>query len=101
MQSHIVAELRDIDNEGLVKIIGRGHVETVVSHDIVGTLVASSVARECAQPHCLTRVLDGIKGRLMVKCARQPGLADAYEMFLGFEVQCTDTPQALQSSPML
>ena len=59
MQSHIVAELRDIDNEGLVKIIGRGHVETVVSHDIVGTLVASSVACECAQPHCLTRVLDG------------------------------------------
>jgi len=26
-------------------------------------------------------------GRLMIKCARQPGLADAYEMFLGFEVR--------------
>jgi len=56
---HVVAELRDIDNEGLVQIVGKGLVETIVSHDIIG--------------------------RLMIKCARQKGLADAYEMFLGFE----------------
>ena len=54
-----MAELRDIDNEGLVQIVGKGLVETIVSHDIIG--------------------------RLMIKCARQKGLADAYEMFLGFE----------------
>ena len=26
----------DIDNQGLVEIVGRGMVETVVSHDVIG-----------------------------------------------------------------
>lgn len=58
-QGHVVAELRDIDNGGLVEIVGRSKVETIVSHDLIG--------------------------RLMIKCARQPGLAKAYDAFLGFE----------------
>lgn len=59
LRGHVVVEMRDIDNQGLVEIVGRGMVETLVTHDIIG--------------------------RLMVKCARQPGLAEVYEMFLGFE----------------
>ena len=38
----MVVELRDLDNEGLVKIIGRGVVETVVSHDIIGTALVDA-----------------------------------------------------------
>lgn len=59
LQGHVVAEVRDIDNEGLVDVTGRGWIETLVSHDIIG--------------------------RLMVNCARQPGLADVFELALGFE----------------
>lgn len=58
-RGHIVAEIRDIDNEGLVEIVGRGVVETIVSHDIIG--------------------------RLMVNCNYRRGLADAYESLLGFD----------------
>ena len=44
-RGHLVTEMRDLDNQGLVEIVGRGMVETLVGHDIIG--------------------------RLMVKCARQ------------------------------
>jgi len=56
---HIVAEMRDVDDEPLVRMVGGRHVETVVSHDIVG--------------------------RLMLMAVRQPGLASVYDAILGFE----------------
>jgi len=59
LSGHIVAELRDVDNESLVQMVGMGSVESVVSHDIVG--------------------------RLMLMAARQPGLASVYDAILGFE----------------
>jgi hypothetical protein len=59
LSGHIVAELRDVDNENLVQMVGMGSVETVVSHDIVG--------------------------RLMLMAVRQPGLARVYDHILGFE----------------
>jgi hypothetical protein len=59
INGHIVAEMRDVDNEALVQMVGAGSVETVVSHDIIG--------------------------RLMLMAARQPGLATVYESILGFE----------------
>lgn len=49
MRGHIVVELSDLDNEVLVKLVGGDLVETVVAHDVIG--------------------------RLMIQCARQPGLA--------------------------
>lgn len=44
-----MVELSDLDNEVLVKLVGGALVETVVAHDVIG--------------------------RLMIQCARQPGLA--------------------------
>ncbi|KAK6118647.1 hypothetical protein DH2020_047639 [Rehmannia glutinosa] len=58
-QGHIVVELSDLDNEVLVKLVGGDLVETVVAHDVIG--------------------------RLMIQCARQPGLAQIWEDILGFE----------------
>lgn len=49
LQGHIVVELSDLDNEVLVKLVGGDLVQTVVAHDVIG--------------------------RLMIQCARQPGLA--------------------------
>ena len=59
LRGHIVAEMRDIDNTSLVELVGGSHVETVVSHDIVG--------------------------RLMIQSARSRGLADVFSSILGFE----------------
>lgn len=44
-----MVELGDLDNEVIVKLVGGDLVETVVAHDVIG--------------------------RLMIQCARQPGLA--------------------------
>ena len=49
----------DLDNEPLVKMVGVEHVQTVVSHDIIG--------------------------RLMIQCARQHGLASVWQNIMGFE----------------
>ena len=57
LSGHIVAEMRDIDNCALVELVGGSHVETVVSHDIVG--------------------------RLMIQSARSRGLADVFSSILG------------------
>lgn len=38
LQSHVVAEISDLDNEPLVKMIG-GAVHTIVSHDVIGRLM--------------------------------------------------------------
>jgi len=59
MRGYVVAEVRDIDNEPLVKMVGGESVETLVSHDMIG--------------------------RLMLMSVRQPGLAKVYEALLGFE----------------
>uniref|UniRef100_A0A7S2S8C3 RCK N-terminal domain-containing protein n=1 Tax=Mucochytrium quahogii TaxID=96639 RepID=A0A7S2S8C3_9STRA len=56
--AHIVVEMCDVDNRELVLLVGKGNVETVVAHDIIG--------------------------RLMIQCARQPGLAQILEQLLGF-----------------
>ena len=59
MQGHICAEVCDIDNEPLIKMVGPEIIQTVVSHDIIG--------------------------RLMIQCARQPGLAAVWEQLMGFD----------------
>ncbi|KAG7398990.1 hypothetical protein PHYBOEH_009983 [Phytophthora boehmeriae] len=59
LAGHIVAELRDIDNDPLVRLVGGKDVEILVSHDIIGRLVLMS--------------------------ARSPGLARMYTCLLGFE----------------
>ncbi|KAK4359670.1 hypothetical protein RND71_021899 [Anisodus tanguticus] len=59
LRSHLVVDLSDLDNEVLVKLVGGDLVETVVAHDVIG--------------------------RLMIQCARQPGLAQIWEDILGFE----------------
>lgn len=59
IRGHVVAEVRDIDNEPLVSMVGGHMADTLVSHDMIG--------------------------RLMLLSARQPGLAKVYEALLGFE----------------
>lgn len=71
IQGHIVVEVCDIDNEPLVRMVGGSAVETVVSHDIIG--------------------------RLMIQCARQPGLATVWEQLMGFDGGCSH--DGLQGGP--
>ena len=52
-----------MDSEPLVRMVGGSSVETVVSHDIIG--------------------------RLMIQCARQPGLATVWEQLMGFDGGCS------------
>jgi len=59
IRGHIVAEVLDIDNEPLVRMVGGNCLETLVSHDVIG--------------------------RLMLMSARQPGLARVYSEILGFD----------------
>ncbi|KAL4176203.1 hypothetical protein KRP22_001157 [Phytophthora ramorum] len=59
LSGHIVAELRDIDNDPLLRLVGGDDVEILVSHDVIGRLVLMS--------------------------ARSPGLARVYSSLLGFE----------------
>jgi len=56
---HLVAEVRDIDNEPLLQLVGGRIVETFVSHDVLG--------------------------RLMLMSVRQFGLSNVYDAILGFE----------------
>ena len=56
---HIVVEVQNLHNRNLVALLGGTHVEMVVSRDFVG--------------------------RLMLVCARQPGLAFVFEDLLGFQ----------------
>jgi hypothetical protein len=58
-EGHIVAEVRDVDNEPLVELVGGDNIETVVSHDVIGSL--------------------------MLMAARQPGIARVFDSLLGFE----------------
>lgn len=58
---HIVVEMQDIDNKILVDLVDADQqkVEVIVTHDIIG--------------------------RLMIQCAREPGLAHVLESLLGFD----------------
>ena len=58
LQGFALVEIRDVDNEPLVKLIGGASVETIVSHDTVG--------------------------RMMVMASRNPGLSRVYSEVLGF-----------------
>jgi hypothetical protein len=58
LQGHIVAELRAMDNQRMVELVGGEILETVVSHDIIG--------------------------RLLLMSARIPGLSAVYAEMLGF-----------------
>lgn len=69
-KGHIVCEISDVDNEPLVRMVGGEAVETVVAHDVIG--------------------------RLMIQCARQPGLAQVWNDLLGFEgceFYCSEHPE--------
>jgi K+/H+ antiporter YhaU regulatory subunit KhtT len=57
--AHVVCELRDVDNEHLIKMVGKDMVETVCAHDIIG--------------------------RIMIQCARATGLAYILENLIGFD----------------
>ena len=59
LNGHVVCEVRDVDNEPLVALVGGDVCETIVSHDIIG--------------------------RLMLMAARQPGIARVYNSILGFD----------------
>lgn len=69
--SHAVAEIRDIDNKELILLVGKDKVETLAAADTVG--------------------------RLMLQCARQPGLGAVMEALLGFE-GCKSPLSALPSA---
>lgn len=56
---HIVVEVIDVENEPRIKKVGGDLVETVVAKDVIT--------------------------RLMVQCARQPGLAQVWKDILGFD----------------
>ena len=42
---HIVAELRDLDNEPIIKVTGGDSVELIVVHDLIGRILANSARR--------------------------------------------------------
>mmetsp|Transcript_28414 Transcript_28414/g.60182 ORF Transcript_28414/g.60182 Transcript_28414/m.60182 type:complete len:1000 (+) Transcript_28414:244-3243(+) len=58
-QCHVVIEVQDIDNQELFPLVAPDFAEVVVTHDIIG--------------------------RLMIQCARCPGLASVLEEMMGFE----------------
>lgn len=59
LRGHLCAEVCAIDNVALMRACAGDFLHPLVSHDIIG--------------------------RLMLQCARQPGLAPVFEDFLGFE----------------
>ena len=74
-KGHIVCEMCDVDNEPLVRMVGGEAVETIVAHDVIG--------------------------RLMIQCARQPGLAQVWNDVLGFEgceFYCSEHPELVGCS---
>ena len=52
-------QVAERDADQLVRLVGGAGTETIVAHEVLG--------------------------RLMIQCARQPGLASVYESMLGFE----------------
>ena len=58
-KAHVVVEVQDVDNQELFPLVAPDFAEVVVTHDIIG--------------------------RLMLQCARCPGLASVLEAMMGFE----------------
>jgi len=56
---HVVIEVQDVDNADLFHLVAPDFAEVIVTHDIIG--------------------------RLMIQCARCPGLANVLEEMMGFE----------------
>eukprot|EP00937_MAST-01D_sp_MAST-1D-sp2_P002157 g2157.t1 len=70
LRGHIVAQLTDIDNDSIVRMVGGSTLDTVVSHDMIG--------------------------RLMLVGAREPALLRVYAKMLGFaadEFYCKTWPE--------
>ena len=59
VQCHIVADVCDADNVEMVQLVGGNIAEALCSHDTIG--------------------------RVMLQCARQPGLSNVLENLMGFE----------------
>jgi len=59
LTAHVVVEMQDVDNRELVNMVAPEIAEVIVAHDIIG--------------------------RLMIQCARSPGLAYVLENLMGFE----------------
>ena len=57
--SHVVVELQDVDNRGLIEMVAPDTAEVIVNHDMIG--------------------------RLMLQCARTPELAFVLDSMMGFE----------------
>ena len=51
LQGHIVAEVCDLDNEPLVKMVGVEHGQTVVSHDIIDPVRTAARPGFCLAEH--------------------------------------------------
>lgn len=56
---HVVVEVQDVDNADLFQLVAPDFAEVIITHDIIG--------------------------RLMIQCARCPGLANVLEEMMGFE----------------
>ncbi|OQR93702.1 ion channel [Thraustotheca clavata] len=70
-EGHVIADVGDIDNEPLLKLVGGSKFHSVVSHDLIG--------------------------RLLVMCGRVPGVAKVYESLFGHNnvfLYCDAAPQA-------
>ncbi len=59
LTGYVVVEIQDVDNKCLIDIVAEGMAEVVVAHDVIG--------------------------RLMIHCARSPGLGMVLEALVGFE----------------
>ena len=59
LSGYVVVEIQDVDNKCLIDIVAGGMAEVVVAHDVIG--------------------------RLMIHCARSPGLGMVLEALVGFE----------------
>jgi ion channel POLLUX/CASTOR len=57
LSGHIVVELQDVDNKALVQMVGKGDVEVIVSHDLIGRMMLLS-----ARSPWLATVLDDLMG---------------------------------------
>jgi len=59
LRGHVVVEMQDIDNRDLINLVASDIAEVIVAHDMIG--------------------------RLMIQCAREPGLANVLENLMGFD----------------
>lgn len=59
LRGHVVVEMQDVDNRDLINLVAKDIAEVIVAHDMIG--------------------------RLMIQCAREPGLANVLENMMGFD----------------